>query len=42
MARKAQHFPEFPKIAEHTQALIKDFEIKTPSRQTPLRKPVRW
>ena len=27
----------FAKIAEHTQALIRDFEIKTPSRQTPLR-----
>jgi simple sugar transport system ATP-binding protein len=30
-------FLNFSKIAEHTQALIKDFEIKTPSRQTPLR-----
>ena len=30
-------FLNFAKIAEHTQALIRDFEIKTPSRQTPLR-----
>jgi simple sugar transport system ATP-binding protein len=30
-------FLNFPKIAEHTRGLIKDYEIKTPSRQTPLR-----
>jgi len=30
-------FLNFARIAEHTQALIRDFEIKTPSRQTPLR-----
>ncbi|MFM8319693.1 MAG: ABC transporter ATP-binding protein [Chloroflexota bacterium] len=30
-------FLNFPKIAEHTQKLIQDFEIKTPTRQTPLR-----
>jgi ABC-type uncharacterized transport system ATPase subunit len=30
-------FLNFPKIAEHTLQLIRDFEIKTPSRQTPLR-----
>jgi simple sugar transport system ATP-binding protein len=28
---------DFPKIARHTNQLIKDFEIKTPSTQTPLR-----
>jgi len=30
-------FLNFSKIAEHSNRLIKDFEIKTPSRQTPLR-----
>lgn len=30
-------FMNFSKIAEHTNMLIRDFEIKTPSRQTPLR-----
>jgi ABC-type uncharacterized transport system ATPase subunit len=30
-------FLDFPKIAAHTNELIQDFEIKTPSRQTPLR-----
>jgi simple sugar transport system ATP-binding protein len=30
-------FLNFPKIAEHCNSLIKAFEIKTPSRQTPLR-----
>ena len=30
-------FLNFAKIAEHCQQLIRDFEIKTPSRQTPLR-----
>jgi general nucleoside transport system ATP-binding protein len=30
-------FLNFAKIAEHTEALIKDFEIKTPNRQAPLR-----
>jgi ABC-type uncharacterized transport system ATPase subunit len=30
-------FLNFSKIAEHTRQLIHDFEIKTPSRQTPLR-----
>lgn len=30
-------FMNFAKIGEHTQKLIRDFEIKTPSRQTPLR-----
>lgn len=30
-------FLDFAKIGEHTSKLIADFEIKTPSRQTPLR-----
>jgi general nucleoside transport system ATP-binding protein len=30
-------FMDFPKIAEHCRGLIKDYDIKTPSRQTPLR-----
>lgn len=30
-------FLNFPKIAQHVNHLIKDFEIKTPSRTTPLR-----
>ena len=30
-------FLNFSKIADHTRHLIQDFEIKTPSRQTPLR-----
>jgi simple sugar transport system ATP-binding protein len=30
-------FLNFTKIADHTRKLIKDFEIKTPSLQTPLR-----
>jgi general nucleoside transport system ATP-binding protein len=30
-------FLNFPKIAQHTQELIKDFDIKAPSRKTPLR-----
>ncbi len=30
-------FLDFPKIAAHTNSLIQDFEIKTPSRLTPLR-----
>jgi simple sugar transport system ATP-binding protein len=30
-------FMNFPKIASHSQTLVKDFEIKTPSIKTPLR-----
>jgi ABC-type uncharacterized transport system ATPase subunit len=30
-------FLDFAKIADHTQEMINDFEIKTPSLQTPLR-----
>ena len=30
-------FLNFPKIAQHTQELIRDFDIKAPSRKTPLR-----
>ncbi len=30
-------FLNFPKIAEHCSRLIKEYEVKTPSRQTPLR-----
>lgn len=30
-------FLNFPRIAEHTKRLIDEFEIKTPSRQTPTR-----
>jgi simple sugar transport system ATP-binding protein len=30
-------FLNFPRIADHTQRLIQDFEIKTPTRKTPVR-----
>jgi simple sugar transport system ATP-binding protein len=30
-------FMDFPRIAQHTRRLVRDFDIKTPSRKTPLR-----